>query len=346
MRSRIGKAGSVFTQVLADCLPQNRRSGGMSVEEAQDQPFEEQISGTGRAGSGSEPAGRRGYRHRRALLVSGESADDHRRHQCLEVGIAGQDRVQRLQLSGGCQEQGGRIPASSGGKRDLGAQQIRSSAEQLVLAVTRDCTEELRRRFGIACVQFGLGGVQCSLSATRGVRGQFGSACQKCRGGSRATTPAGSLGGLCQFNRDAFIRCDHGVGVMPGPMFLLCKSRDHLCQHPVHVPPLRGRRVAVDGRTDQWVPKAQAPFDGDQTTAFSGHRCVSADVQPIGGAPKPHRVTGGLRGRDEQKGSRGRRKFGQTLAELSLNPLRDRSFGHQGVAAGDGGRSQGTPKLQ
>ena len=79
-----------------------------------------------------ERAGSRGRGDLRQPGRSGQAADERRRGQRVQVGLPGEPRIDRLELPGCREEQGGRVGAVTGGERHLAAQQAHPGTQEHV----------------------------------------------------------------------------------------------------------------------------------------------------------------------------------------------------------------------
>ena len=180
---------------------QGGRPGRVALRDQQRQAVQEQIGGACRGrwrgrhtcGSGHVPDRRR------------QAADEQRGGERLQVGLAGQPDVQRLELLGRAEHERGRVTAMTRGERDLRAQQVAAGTLQFVQRPGLRHGQQAERGVRCASLVLGLRRGQRPLCAARRVERQSRGPLQK-RGRRRETTAAlGPACGLLKFGSNFLI---------------------------------------------------------------------------------------------------------------------------------------------
>ena len=126
---RLG-CGDVCAGKGASCLPQRRGGGGRPVGDQQRQAVQQQVARPRRVRRRGQPLGGAGdLQH---MAGAGQMPGEPRCLVGVQVGLAGQVQVERLQPPGRLQQQRGRVAVQPRGERDLPAQQVRPGALQLI----------------------------------------------------------------------------------------------------------------------------------------------------------------------------------------------------------------------
>ena len=118
----------------------------------------------------------------------GQTTDHDRGPQRVEVGLACERGVERLEPLGGLEQQRGRVAAASHREGDLRAEEVHAGAVEFVERSGLRRGQQSEGRVGRAGVVRGLRRGQRALRAARGLGRQFGRALQK--GGGRRQAPA------------------------------------------------------------------------------------------------------------------------------------------------------------
>lgn len=81
-----------------------------------------------------------------------------------------------------------------------------------------------------------------------------------------------------------FIRADRRAGAVPGAPVWIELLVGGVGQRLMHLPPFRGGRGTVDGRTNQGMPEFDTIAQLDQGRRLGGGGRVDPDAQPLRGA--------------------------------------------------------------
>ena len=295
---------------------QGGRPGRIALRDQQRQAVQEQVGGARRGrwrgrhtcGSGHVPDRRR------------QAADEQRGGERLQVGLAGQPDVQRLELLGRAEHERGRVTAMTRGERDLRAQQVAAGTLQFIQRPGLCHGQQAERGVKCASPVLGLRCGQRPLRAARRVERQPGGPLQE-RGRRRETTAAlGPACGLLKFGRNVLIRARRGLGPVPGPPVRIDSRVGGLGQRAVQLLPRLGRCRPVGRRAHQRMPEPHPRAELGQPRLRCRPGRPGADREPPGRPPHQHRIAGriGRRQLHQPPGLRGQRL--QLPPEALLDP--------------------------
>ena len=244
---------------------QGRRPGRIALRDQQRQAVQEQIGGARRARRRGRHTGGSGHVPDRR----GQAADEQRGGERLQVGLAGQPDVQRLELPGRAEQERGRVPAMTGGERDLRAQQVAAGTLQFIQRPGLCHGQQAER--GVRCAS-PVPGLRCGqrpLRAARRVERQPGGLLQE-RGRRRETTAALCPAcALLKFGSNFLIWARRGLGPVPGPPVRIGGRVGGLGQRAVQLLPRLDRCRPVGRRAHQRMPE---PHPGAELGQSRLHR--------------------------------------------------------------------------
>ena len=207
--------GDVCAGKGASCLPQHRGGGGRPVGDQQRQAVQQQVArprrvrrrgqGPGGAGDLQQIVGARQMPGEQRCLVG------------VQVGLAGQVQVERLQPLGRLQQQRRRVAVQPRGERDLPAQQVSPGALQLIQRPGLRHGEQVQRLAERAGPQAGLRRGQRAPGPARRIGRQRRRPLPERRGGGQPAAGLGPPGRPFELGGDVLIRPGRGRGPVPGP---------------------------------------------------------------------------------------------------------------------------------
>ena len=255
---------------------------------------------------------RRRGRSRAARLTSATSPAPAKRPtksrpQSVQIGLAGQPGVERLQAPGRVEQQRRGVAAQARGVRDLPAQQVHPGAGELIQrpGLRHDQQPEApcrARRPACwpaprpACVRPGAPDRRSAAPTLQERRGR--------RQPAAGLRPAR---GPLQLDRDLLIRPGGGLGPVPGPPIRIEPPDRSPPPAPRAPPAVRQRRRPVGRRAHQRMPEPHPRAELRQTRLGRRHRRLNRELQPPGRPPDQRRITRRIgRGQQQQLPGRGR----------------------------------------
>ena len=221
-----------------------------------------------------------------------QAAGEHRRVERVQVGLAREPGIERLEPLGRLdqQQRGASLPAA-GGERHLSAQQVDAGLLELIQRPGRRHGEQLGRRVERA-------GLETRLRGRQGPPRPGGPGRPSARPRAARTPPPrpGRRGpGPGPLTAPAPRPPPHRVPApprqVPGPPVRITVAVGHLGQRPVHRPPLLRRRRRVDRRPDQRMPEPHRPPISQQPVGLGRRRSRGRDRRaarpPARPAPDP-----------------------------------------------------------
>ena len=255
---------------------------------------------------------------------AGQTADQHRRGQRVQVGLARERDVERLQPLGRPEHQRESVATTVHGARDLGAQQVDPGVLERDERPGLRPVEQCHRLVERAGLVLRLGGGERALRPAPGIGRQDGRPFVEGRGRRHPATGPRAIGGALQLGSDVLVRPGSRLRAVPRAPVGVDLRVGHLRQRPVRVPALgRGRRP-VDRRAHERMPELHQEADLDQRSGRGGRQRVRRDAKLLCRAPQQRRVADRLRRRDEQQSLRVDRQALEPPEKALLDPSRQR----------------------
>jgi hypothetical protein len=236
--------------------------------------------------------------------------------------------------------------AATFGIRRLGAQQVQARALQLVQRPDLGCRHHPASCIEGARPQTEVGGRQRALSSSPRVACQRDGALQERSGRGE---PASRLRTSCrvlQFSGHVFVGSGCRQRAMPGTTIRVDLRVAHVRQGPVHPLPVARRRRLIDGRSHQWMTKADPRPDLQKLRILRWGQCARLDPKPLGRAPEKRRVPHRIRGRQQHQLLRRPRQFTDAPQVVVLDMTGEISRGEELEAAGQSRRADAPRQLQ
>jgi hypothetical protein len=123
----------------------------------------------------------------------------------LEVGLARQRRVERLEPARGTEQKRGGVPATIGREGDPGAQHLHLRALERVQRHGFSACQDRECRLGRAGLVLGLCGGERATRPRRGVDGQARGTFEERRGGGHTSAHLGAPGGALELHRHVLV---------------------------------------------------------------------------------------------------------------------------------------------
>ena len=240
----------------------------------------------------------------------------------VQVGLAGQVQVERLQPPGRLQQQRRRVAVQARGERDLPAQQVRPGALQLIQRPGLRHREQVQRLAERAGPPAGLRRGQRAPGAARRIGRQRRRPLPERRGGRQPAAGLRPPGRPFELGGHVLIRTRRGRGPVPGPPVRIGLRIGGLGQRRVRPLPVRDRGRPVDRRTDQRMPEPHPAAELHQARLHRRPRRRRADPELPGGPPHQHRIPGRVGRRHQQQPPGLSRQRGNAPPEAVLDAAR------------------------
>ena len=281
---------------------QRRRGGCVSLRQPQRKRVEQNIHHPRRVGTGRRcTRGLGGSQHAaRALQVAGPDRCD----ECLEVRLACQVGVKRLEAAGRVEEQPSRVAASLLLQRNLPAQVLHLGCPQSVKRASLDRDQQPECLVESAGIAFRFGACEQALRTVSGFRRQDRRSLEE--RGRRGEAPARmrSAGRALELLGDVLVGPRGGLGPVPGAAIGIDLRISDIRQCAVHRMPFLGRRRPVGRRAHQRMTKPYAGAELEQAGLGCRGRSLSRDSEPLGCSPHQHRFSDGIGSRELQEAPR------------------------------------------
>ena len=216
---------------------------------------------------GGAGAARRGSGRLGGLQSTGvgvEASGVHGRSEGLEVGLARQRGVERLEPSGGIDKQGGSVAAAREDERDMRAQQLQPRALKLVERGQLGGRQQRLGGLAASRRQLGLRGGERARSSPCRVRGQLGRSLEE-RGRGRDAAPAlGAVGRAFQLVGDRLVETGGRVCAMPCAAIRIGLGVGRLGQRAMHLLTFVHGCRPVHRRAHQRMAEAHPGAERDQ----------------------------------------------------------------------------------
>ena len=272
----------------------------------------------GPAGAGR---GRHGAGDVEQAAAARQPAGEQRCGPRIEIRVAREAHVERLELPRGLEQQQRRVAAAVLGERDLGLEQIDAGSPELVERSGLRGRQQPASHVERPRPQAGLGGCERSVGSPRGIAGQRDRTLQERGRGREAAARLRPVRRELQLARDLLVGPGGRGGQVPRTTIRIDVPIRHLRQRQVGRPALRPAGRPVHGRARQGMAEGHALLERQQPVrrVDRGER----DPEALAGALQEQRIADRLGRRDEQQASR---VLGEGLEPPDvalLDPLRE-----------------------
>ena len=238
-----------------------------------------------------------GLQHAAGILVA---ARPQRGPDRLQVGLARQVGIERLEASGRVEEQRSGVADASLVKRDLSAQAIDLGGPQGVKRAGLDRDEQAQSRVGRAGVALRRGGGEQPLGAASGFGCQDRRALKECRRRCQAPAALRASGRALELGGDVLVGPGRGLGAVPGATIGIDFRIGRRRQGAVQLLSLMNRRRPVGRRAHQWMTEPHPRAELEQA-GLDRRRCrLNLDSELLGCSPHEQRFADGI-GRSESQ---------------------------------------------
>ncbi len=276
------------------------------------------------------------------MLTGTEPPDEHRRGDRLEVRVAGQRVVQRLQPPGRLEQHSRPIASALGGEHDLRAQPLQTASLELVERSEPGRVNERGRRREVGDVELRLRGGECPLDAHACIRRQLSRPFQERGGRGHPATPLRATGRANHFRGHRFVRLRRRMGAMPGAPVGIEHRVSRVGEGSMHVATVGRVRRDVDRRANERVRETNAYAELDQSGSLGRRAGLCSDPEALRGPPKQVHITHRLGRRGQEQQPRVARQLLNALEEASLYSTRQLACVRESEPACQLGRRQAT----
>ena len=292
----------IVERLVADRLerePERRHARGGAFRAPARQAVEHEVDRSRRRGRRRRGPGR--LRGLESTGVRVEAAGVHGGSECLEVGLARQRGVERLEPFGGLDEQCGSVAAAREDEREMRAQQLQPRSLKLVERGQLGGRQERLGGLATPGGQLGLrGGERASPSPCR-VRGQLGCSLEEGGRGGDAAPALGAVGRALQLVGDRLVETGGCVCAMPCAAIRIYLGVGRLRQRAMHLLAFGHGCRPVDRRAHEWMAKAHPGPERDQLCRLGRRDGVGPDPESLGRPPQQCDVADRLGRRGEQQ---------------------------------------------
>ena len=276
----------------------------------------------GRFGTGGRGARGLGRRHHAAGAA--QVAGPDRGPERLQVRVAGQAGVERLQAPGRAEQQPSSVAGASLHQRDQSAQVLHLGSRQRVERPSLDRDQQSQCRVKRAGGALGPGGREQAPGTASGSGRQHRRALQERGRRGQASARLRAAGRALELGGDVLVGPGRGLGPVPGAAVGIDLRIGDLRQGAVDVLPLLQRRRPVGRRAHQRMPEPHAGAEFQQAGLGCRRRRLRGDPEPLGCPPHQHRIADRLGRRELQQPPGVGRKRVQPPPEALLDPPRER----------------------
>ncbi len=249
---------------------------------------------------------------------------EQRRAPRVEIRVARERRVKRLELPRSLEQKRGTLAATIVGESQLSLQQTQACPSELIQRPGLRGLDQRERGVERAGLQAGLCCGEQAFGAAGRIDGQVGCAAQERRRRGEAAAALRAVGGPLELVGDLLVRPLSGVRAVPGTAIRFETGVGHLRQRCVRAPALALRRRPIDGRPHQRMPEANLRPDVEQAVLGRGRDRRVRDPEPLGGAPHDRRISSRFRRRDQEQEPRLLGQLVEPALETLLDPARQR----------------------
>ena len=281
-----------------ECSGERRNGRCVSLREPHREPVEHDVNRPrwfGTRGRGARGFG--GLQHAAGILVA---ARQQRGPERLQVGLARQFGIERLEASGRVEEQPSGVAAFVV-KGDLSAQVLHSGDPQGVRRAGLDRDEQAQRRVGRAGVALRHGGGEQPLGTASGLRRQHRRALEECRRRGQAPAALRAPGRALELGGDVLVGPGRGMGSVPGATIGIDFRIGGLRQGAVKLLSLLERSRPVGRRAYERMTEPHPRAELEQA-GLDRRRCrLNSDSELLGCSPHQQRVADGIGRRESQQ---------------------------------------------
>ena len=273
-------------------------------------------------------------------------AGEQRRGPRVEVRVAREADVERLELPCGLEQQQRSLAAALLGERDLGPEEIHAGPPELVERSGLRGRQQPVRHVERPRPEAGLGGCERPFGAPRGIAGQRDRTLQERGRGGEAAARLRPDGRAFELRSDLLVRSCRRSSQMPRSAVRIDVPIGRLRQREMGGPAFLHRRRPVDGGACQRVTEGHALPDRQQPVRLhvSGDRRLDAEC--FGRAPQQQRIAERLRRRQQRQTPRVVGERLELADEALLDPSREALRAQQAEAARQLRRRQASRQLQ
>jgi hypothetical protein len=229
------------------------------------------------------------------------TASEDRGAERLQVRFTRRRRVERLEPSGGVEEQGRGIAAALSGERDLSPKALEARVLERVERRELGRREQRVRDLGCARVELGLGCGDRSRSPSSGVGSQLGRSFQERGRGRNASATLRPVGRAFQLTSHRLVETARRVGTMPCSTVGIRVRICFLGQRVMYLLPFGQHSCPIDRRTDEGMSETHARADLDQPGGLGWPDRRRADSESLARAPEQCDVAERLRRRQQKQ---------------------------------------------
>ena len=282
---------------------QRRRPRDVALAGEEGEPVQQQIAG---ARGGLPVGGQNGRGDLARIAPAHQAVGGERSRERLEVGLARERRIQRLEPPGRLEQQRRSVAAARHRERDLRVQQLGTGSLELVQRPRLRHRQQPQRRVGRAGLVLALGGEERTLRPAPRIGRQLDGALVKCRARRQAAARPRSPGRALQLGGDVLVEPGRRLRAVPGAAIGIDVGIGGLGERAVDALALLRRRRAVDRRTHERMTEAHLRAEIDQTRGGRRRGRVRPDAELGGRPPHQHRIPDRLGRRDEKQAAASR----------------------------------------
>ena len=282
---------------------ERRHTGRVAVDRDQGDPLEQDVASARRAPRRFAPVcGQHRLGDLARAAATREPVGEQRCRKGIQVRLARERAVQRLQPLGGLEQQLRCVAAPGDRERHLGAKQLRPRLIELIERSGLSKGEQAQRCIRRAGALLALCRGERTAGAARRLRRQLRRTLEKSRGRGEAAAALCAAGRALELGGDVLVGCRGPVRAVPGAPVRVPLGVGCFGEGAMHTVAVVGRSRAVGGGADEWVreldpPPAYLEQRGVDRGAGRGH----LEAEGRGGTVKQHGIAQRLRGRGEDE---------------------------------------------
>ena len=249
-----------------------------------------------------------------------QATREQRRGQCVEVRLARERHVQRLESACRREQQWRRVAPAVGRERDPRPEDLCLGPLEVVERADLGILEKGDGVVDGACLVLRLGGRQRPAGASRGLDGQRRRTFEECRGGGEPATRLGARSGTFQVRGDIFVRHHRGLRSVPGATIRVGLGIRRVRERLMDLGPLDGVGGSIHRGANERMPEGDARPERDQSARLRREGRRLRDPETLGSPPHERRVPGRFARGDEDQQARVTRKRSHAPLEALLDP--------------------------